>query len=257
MSEPRHQRADPGDLTQPPHQRSQPDDNGAARPWAQPAYDQAPYHLMGPLFDGNDREFQPGETMTHWRPPRHRRHKIFLAAAYVAALLAVATVAGVLASSSAKPAASKSSAAAAVPPAAVTPAAPASSPATSRDNGVQTWWVSYGNPAFQQISQTMSQMRADATNAETTDDFSAVESDLTTAEGEIQAAQADPPIPDATLEQLWSTALADYASGVSEMLNGVQNNLDLSEITQGSAELGAGNTPMNTLMSEIVGLGTE
>lgn len=190
---------------------------------------------MGPLFDRTGAEFQPGETKTHWRPPVHRRYKILLAVGYAAALLAVATVAGVLASSSAKPDASKGSAAAAVPSAPVTPAAGASSPATSRNNEVQSWWVSYGNPAFQQIVQTMSQMRTDANNAGTTGDFSAVESDLTTAEGEIQAAQEDPPIPDAALQQLWSTALADYASGVSEMLNGVENELDLSEITQGSA----------------------
>ena len=97
----------------------------------------------------------------------------------------------------------------------------------------------------------MAQMNTDAASAGTTDDFSAVEADLTTAQGEIQAAEADPPIPDATLEQLWSTALADYSSGVSDMLNGVQDNLDLTEIKQGVAEVLDGNTPLNTLVSDI------
>ncbi len=224
-------------------------------PPTQPGYAQPPYQAMAPLF-GFD-----SETTPHWRPPTPRKRKILLAAAYAVAAVAVGIVAGVLVSSSAKPAASKSSAAAAVPPVAVPSAAvpsaaapsaaPASSPASSDVNAVQSWWASYGTSASQQIGQTMAQLSADATNAETTDDFSAVESDLTTAQGEIQAAQDDPPIPDAALEQLWNTALADYASGVSDMLNGVQN-LDPSEIAQGASELVDGNTAVNTLVRDFI-----
>ncbi len=247
------QQADPGDsVTQQPYQRSQADDDGAALPWTQPSYAEPPYQSMARLFEfGSDYgDFQPSQTMTHFRPPKSRKSKILLVTVAAVALATVAILAGFLGSSLAKPAASKSSA-----PAVVPPAAPASSPATVGVNGLQSWWASYGIPTSQQIGKTMEQLSTDATNAETTDDFSAVESDLTTAQGEIQAAQADPPVPDATLERLWNTALADYASGVSDMLNGVQN-LDATEITQGAAEILAGNAPMNTLASDIVRLGS-
>ena len=257
--QPYQRRNEPDDpVTQQLFQPFQPDHYGAGRPWTQPGYDQPPYQLMGPLFESgsNYGEFRSNESMTRWRMPNQRRRKILLAAAYAAALVVVAVVAGVLISSLAKPAASTGSAAAAAPPASsppatVPPTTPASSPAASDVVGVLSWWVSYGMPAFQQVSTTMSQLRTDATTAETTHEFSAVEADLATAQSEIQAAQADPPIPDATLEQLWSTALADYGSGVSEMLDGVQNNLDLTEIKQGAAEVVDGNTPINTLIGDI------
>jgi hypothetical protein len=257
----RGQPADPGEaMTQQLYQPSQVGDYGAAQPWTQPGYDQPPHQLMGPLFESgsNYGEFRSSETMTHWRPPNPRRRKILLFTAYAAAAVAVAVVAGVVVSISAKPArpaASTSSASAAVPPAAAPSATPAPSSATSDVNGVLSWWASYGIPTSQQIGETMAQLKTDATSAETTDDLSAVEADLTTAEGEIQAAQADPPIPDATLEQLWSTALADYGSGISEMLAGFQNNLDVSEIDQGAAEAIDGNTPMTALVSDINSLG--
>lgn len=253
------QPAEPDDpATQQLYQWPHADDHGADPPWTQPGYHQPPYQPIASLFESgsNYGEFRSSETMTHWSPPKPWRRKIFLVAAYAAAVVAVAVVAGVLVSSLARPAPSKNNAAAAVPPATapsatVPPTTPASSPTTSDVSGVLSWWTSYGAPASRQISTTMAQMNTDAASAGTTDDFSAVEADLTTAQGEIQAAEADPPIPDATLEQLWSTALADYSSGVSDMLNGVQDNLDPTEIKQGVAEVLDGNTPLNTLVSDI------
>jgi hypothetical protein len=253
------QQADPGDaVTQQLYQRSQADDFGAAQPWTQPGYYQPPYQLMGPLFESgsNYGEFRSSETMNRWSPSKARRRKILLVAAYAAALVVVAVVAGILVSWPTKPAASKNNAAAAVPSASaatatVPPTTPASSPAAPDHAGVLSWWTSYGLPASLQFSKTMAQMSADARSAETTDDLSAVEADLTTAQGEIQAAQADPPIPDVALEQLWRTALADWGSAVSDTLNGVENNLDLSEMKQANAELLDGNTAFNVLIRDV------
>lgn len=100
------------------------------------------------------------------------------------------------------------------------------------------------------LENDFSQFSTDGGNA----DFTAALADCQKIQSDVQAAQVSTPIPDATLEQQWSSALADYASVASACISGIQDS-DSSLIEQASADVNSGNTAMNTLATDIENAG--
>jgi hypothetical protein len=123
-----------------------------------------------------------------------------------------------------------------------TPSASTTPPPTTALNPlVADWWASTGKADFVTLSADMKQLGVDGQ----AQDAPAVQADCQTLASNVQSIQGNAPIPDGTLQQEYSTALSDFASGAADCING-NDQATVTEIGNGGDAFRQLNSDLNS-----------
>lgn len=122
---------------------------------------------------------------------------------------------------------------------------PATSSQPSVKQQIADWDSQYGS-IFRTLSNDLSKFSTDAGAG----DVAAAGADCQQLDVDIHTAQGQPPIPDGSVEQHWSSALSYYSAGAQDCVQGVQNN-DANQITQASSEFDQANNEVTATSQAI------